>query len=177
MNDLLPELDVVQLITLIAASIAAITSVLTAFLAILSERGSKRREWARTELSKTYFEIIRAAHLAEEILSTWEGEEASAAEAEPAEVPHYAWDEKGQAHLEGGHRRITFALAEVEMVAPKYVVKAAQELHSQVWLAESYHRLAHTEEILEIGPVENRRLRVAKAIRDFIDAVRRDLGV
>lgn len=176
-NSTLPEFDIAQLITLIAASIAAVTSVVTALITILSDRGSKRRDWSRSELTKTYSKIIRASHLAVEVLTNWEGEEGSADENHPSEAPHYAWDEEGQGHLEEAHRTITFALAELEMFAPAYVVKAAKELHSHVWLAESYHRLAHTEQILEFGPVEKRRIAAHRASHAFIHAVRRDLGV
>lgn len=177
MNGLRADIDVAQLITLVAAIIAALTSVLAVLLTVLSERGSKRRDWSRAELAKTYSEIIRSSRLAEEILINWEGEEGTADESDPAAAPHYAWDDEGQAHLEDANRRITFALADLEMFAPRYVVEAAKSLHSHIWLAESYHRLAHLDKILEVDPVENRRISVAKAILGFVSAVRRDLGV
>jgi hypothetical protein len=157
--------------------IAPLAAIAAAFFSWYTARSSTRREWARSRLADAYVEIIRAAHVAEEILSNWEGEEGSADEQDPDNAPHYAWTEEDQKRLDWAQIQIAQKVAELEMFSPAYVVTAVQALQSSVWLAESYHRLAHELEIMETSPAGNRHARIAKDRHNFVDAVRIDLGV
>lgn len=149
---------------------------MSAVLAGLSARATTRREWARSRLADTYAKLIRAAHLAEEVVGNLGGEELATDEEAPGSAPHYCWSEGDQAHLDKAHTEIAHALAEVQMFSPSYVVSAARDLDSAVWSAQSYHRLAHEEEILELGAADDRCVKITRAKLAFIDAVRRDLG-
>lgn len=95
----------------------------------------------------------------------------------PSDAPHYCWTKQGQEQLDNLSAKVARLYAELEMFAPGYVVAAAYELSERMWFAANYHRLAHVEEILEHGTAEDRGRRVKTAIDDFVDAVRRDLGV
>lgn len=163
--------------TLIAALVAATSSILGSVMTSVYGRRDTRREWARSSLAEVYTDVIESAHKIEAVLHDLVGMEIDADERDPDGAPHYSWTEDHQAAMSDAYKTVVRARARIDMFAPRAVVRATQQLELDLGMAEDYYRLAHEVEIMEQEQAEPRLMRAAASRAKFTDAVRRDLGV